>query len=605
VGTGGSLLNGTADGGLRDDARADVAAARLDDLHVSFPGGVHALRGVTLTIEPGEILGLVGESGSGKSVLGLALLGLLPGDAELSGKAWLVDEEMVEATPERRRTARRKYAGAVFQDPMSSLNPTMKVGHQIAEAAGSLGRAVELLDHAGVPEPERRAAQFPHELSGGLRQRAMIAMAVARNPALIAADEPTTALDVVVQSGILSLFARLRLEHNSSMLFITHDMAVAAAIADRVAVLYGGRIAELGPARDVMKRPSHPYAGALLAARASMSSFDRAQGELLPTIPGEPPDPRAHPPGCPFTPRCRFAIPACSEAVPDPRAAATHRGFDACIRSRSIDASSSAYPDPVIGTSRGHLRSIDYKAMGRAALVLRNVTKTYGRRRERHTAVDDVSLTVPQGGSVALVGGSGSGKTTILRIAVGLTRADAGEVLVGPGGPPQMVFQDAGASLTPWLKVGDLLSERLSVQRVPLDERRERVADALRLVGLNPDVARRRPGRLSGGQRQRVALARAVIVPPALLACDEPTSALDVSLAATVINLLKKLQAELGMAILFVTHDLALARTVAEQVIVMHDGVVVEAGAAEVVLHAPVHDYTKQLVGAVPRMETR
>ena len=599
------MLNGTnGGGGEPGGGRVRIPVAGLEDLHISFPGGVHALRGVSLTIQPGEILGLVGESGSGKSVLGLALLGLLPDDAALHGRAWLVDEEMVGATKEDRRVARRRHAGAVFQDPMSSLNPTMKVGHQIAEAAGSIDRAVELLGHAGVPEPERRAAQFPHELSGGLRQRAMIAMAVARGPALIVADEPTTALDVVVQSGILSLFASLRREFDSSMLFITHDMAVAAAIADRIAVLYGGRLAEIGPARDVMKRPSHPYAGALLAARASMSSFDRSEGKLLPTIPGEPPDPRAHPPGCPFTPRCRFAIPDCSESVPDPRAAATHPGFDACIRSKSIDASSSAYPDVGLGAPPRSLESTNGDQPAQEpALVLSDVTKSYGRRRDRRIAVDHVSLTVPQGGSVALVGGSGSGKTTVLRIAVGLTRPDAGGVAIGPGGPPQMVFQDAGASLTPWLKVGDLLEERLAVQGAPRAERNDRIVDALRLVGLNPDVARRRPGRLSGGQRQRVALARAVIVPPALLACDEPTSALDVSLAATVINLLKKLQAELGMAILFVTHDLALARTVAEQVVVMQDGSVVEVGTAEDVLHAPMHDYTKRLVGAVPRME--
>jgi peptide/nickel transport system ATP-binding protein len=602
------LLNGTDAnrGERRRGGRGhEVSVARLDDLHISFPGGVRALRGVTLAIEPGEILGLVGESGSGKSVLGLALLGLLPDEARLSGEAWLGDVEMVAANKERRRLARKRHAGAVFQDPMSSLNPTMKVGNQIAEAAGSTDDAIELLDHAGVPEPQRRAAQFPHELSGGLRQRSMIAMAVARSPALVVADEPTTALDVLVQSGILELFARLRREFNSSMLFITHDMAVAAAISDRIAVLYGGRLAEIGPTRDVMKRPSHPYSGALLAARASMSSFelDHAQQDRLPTIPGEPPDPRAHPPGCPFTPRCRFAMPKCSEKVPDPEPAATHSGLDACIRSREIDASESAYAlDPAPVRDGAYLRAVDEPAL-EPALILRNITKSFGRRSDRRVAVDDASLTVPAGGSVALVGGSGCGKTTLLRIAVGLTRADSGEVSVGAGGAPQMVFQDAGASLTPWVSVGDLLAERLAVHGVSARERHERVVDALGLVGLGPEIADRRPGRLSGGQRQRVALARAVIVPPALLACDEPTSSLDVSLAATVINLLKKLQEEIGMAILFVTHDLALAHTIADRVVVMHNGVIVEVGDSDDVLHSPKDDYTKQLVGAVPRME--
>ncbi|MDP9235292.1 MAG: ABC transporter ATP-binding protein [Actinomycetota bacterium] len=593
-------------------AEEGPGAARLDDLRISFPGGVQSLRGVTLTIEPGEILGLVGESGSGKSVLGLALLGLLPDEAEISGQAWLRDEEMVAASKEQRRLARRKYAGAVFQDPMSSLNPTMKVGRQIAEAAGSGDEAIELLESAGVPEPSRRAAQFPHELSGGLRQRAMIAMAIARKPALVIADEPTTALDVIVQSGILDLFAKLRRELGSSMLFITHDMAVASAIADRVAVLYGGRLAEIGPAGAVMKRPSHPYAGALLAARASMSAREMgtAGQTLLPTIPGEPPDPRAHPPGCPFTPRCRFAIEECSGSIPEPRPAATHDGFDACIRSRDIDASASAQPlDPAPmteGETQRLLRVIEgdgAAATQGPALAMSHITKSFSRRKRLAVAVNDVSLTVPEGGSVALVGGSGCGKTTLLRIAVGLTRPDHGDVVRGPGGPPQMVFQDAGASLTPWMTVGDLLSERLAVQHVAGRERKERIADSLQLVGLNPDVAQRRPGRLSGGQRQRVALARAVIVPPALLACDEPTSSLDVSLAATVINLLKKLQAEIGMALLFVTHDLGLAQTVAEEVVVMHDGVIVEVGTTEHVLRNPENDYTKRLLAAVPSME--
>jgi peptide/nickel transport system ATP-binding protein len=606
------LLKGTT--GIEGDTkRVDESAsvARLDDLHISFPGGVRSLRGVTLTLEPGEILGLVGESGSGKSVLGLALLGLLPDEAEISGHAWLQDEEMVAASKEQRRLARQRYAGAVFQDPMSSLNPTMKVGRQIAEAAGSADEAIELLGAAGVPEPARRANQFPHELSGGLRQRAMIAMAIARNPALVIADEPTTALDVIVQSGILELFAKLRRERGSSMLFITHDMAVASAIADRVAVLYGGRLAEIGPAKSVMTRPSHPYAGALLAARASMSASELVtDGQLLPTIPGEPPDPRAQPPGCPFTPRCRFAISECSDAIPDLRPAATHNGLDACIRSRDIDASISAQrldPAPIADSeTRRILRVVEESREPRGeepALVMSHITKSFGRRKASVVVVHDVSLTVPQSGSVALVGGSGCGKTTLLRIAVGLADPDNGDVRIGPGGPPQMVFQDAGASLTPWMKVGDLLSERLAIQHVPAGERDERVVDALRLVGLNPDVARRLPGRLSGGQRQRVALARAVIVPPALLACDEPTSSLDVSLAATVINLLKKLQAEIGMALLFVTHDLGLAQTVADEVVVMHDGVIVEIGTARQVLRDPENDYTKTLLDAVPTME--
>jgi peptide/nickel transport system ATP-binding protein len=586
------------------------SAARVKDLAVTFGGGVRALRGVSLAVAPGEIVGVVGESGSGKSVLGLTMLGLIPDDAALAGEAWLGDTEMIAASPGERRAARRRHAGAVFQDPNTSLNPTAKIGHQVVEAAGPDADASTMLRRAGVPEPETRVHQYPHELSGGLRQRAMIAMAIARSPGLIVLDEPTTALDLLLQAEILRLFSSLREELQASMLFITHDLVVASLIADRVAVLYGGRVAELGDARQVLRRPSHPYTAALLTSRLSLHT--PLEGEL-PTLPGEPPDPRMHAPGCPFAPRCSFAEPRCDAGLPELEHSPSHSGEDACVRAAEIaQRLVEAVPDPnepeaeapvaVNGSAAVTVREPERRDPEPPAVDVRGVSKAFGKRSKRRLAVDDVSLTVADGASLALVGASGCGKTTMLRMIVGLEQPDEGEIKIGTGGRPQLVFQDAGASLTPWLSVGDHLGERLAVAGVPGDQHAERIRETLSMVGLPADVASSRPGRLSGGQRQRVALARAVVECPPLLACDEPTSALDVSLAATVINLLRRLRGELGLSILFVTHDLAVARAIADEVAVMQDGKIIEHGTAEEVLHHPRHEYTRQLVAAVPDM---
>jgi len=571
--------------------RTTTAVLSLRDLAVSYPGGVQALRGVSLEVARGEIVGLVGESGAGKTVLALAALGLLPASAEVGGHVFLGDTDMATAPDDQRRTARKRFAGAVFQDPMTSLNPTMTVGRQVAEATGSMATAIEALELARVPEAPWRARQYPHELSGGLRQRVMIAMAVAGPPALIVADEPTTALDVTIQAEILRLLSELRDETGSSMLFITHDFAVAASLADRVAVLYGGRLAEVGPTAELLSRPDHPYTVGLLAVRPSP---DSPRGRPLPVLPGEPPDPRAHVDACPFAPRCPLVIPACEERLPQVTAAPGHAGLVACVRAGEAQPSprqlDSVFPD--------HGR-----APGRPpALRLTDLTKAFGRRQSRHVAVDGLTLEVPAGGAVALVGESGCGKTTTLRMAVGLERPDNGTVEIGEGGRPQLVFQDAGASLTPWLTVGELLEERLRSEGFTAPQRAERARDVLALVGLPISVLGLRSRQLSGGQRQRVSIARAIAVPPGLLACDEPISALDVSLAAAVLNLLGRLRAELGMALLFVTHDLSVARLMGERVAVMHAGRIVEEGPPELVLDRPQHPKTKALVAAIPRL---
>ncbi|MCU1691783.1 MAG: oligopeptide/dipeptide transporter, ATPase subunit [Frankiales bacterium] len=573
-------------------AAADVL--RLTDLHVTFAGGVQAVRGVTLEVRPAEVLALVGESGSGKSALGMASLGLLPPTAAVSGTALLDGTDMVGADDAGRRTARRRAAGAVFQDPMTSLNPAMRIGDQVVEAAGTPERALQALRAAGIPDAERRLRQYPHELSGGLRQRVMIAMAVAGDPKLVVADEPTTALDVTVQAEVLRLFRRLCDDTGTAVVLVTHDLAVAAQVADRVAVLYGGRLVELGDAAEVLRSPGHPYTAGLLASRIGPST---RRDVPLATLPGEPPDPRSPEPGCAFAPRCGLAEARCRTAVPDLHASPRHRGVDACVCSRELVTvrlrDVGTWPDvsPRSGSDD-------------AALRLADVTKAFGRRKQRREVLQGVSLTVPRGGSVALVGESGCGKTTTLRIAVGLERADGGSVLLAAGDRPQLVPQDAGASLTPWMSVGELLEERLRVEPGNGASRRAAARDALLLVGLPGEAAAAKPRQLSGGQRQRVALARAVVVPPTLLACDEPISALDVSLAAVVLNLLGRLRRELDLALLFVTHDLAAARLVSDEVAVMDAGRIVEQGPSEQVLRDPQADLTKRLLAAVPTVAT-
>jgi peptide/nickel transport system ATP-binding protein len=567
-----------------------VALAR--DLSVTFRRGgrdIHALRGVSLTVRPGEILGLVGESGSGKSVLGASLLGLLPTGRppRTSGQVTVRGQDMLNGAADLRRSMRRDHLGAVFQDPMTSLNPTMRVGRQVIEAAGDAEEAERLLRAVGVPDAKRRMDAFPHELSGGLRQRVMIAMAVAGSPSLVVADEPTTALDVTVQAQVLALLRSLRDEIGCSFLLITHDLGVAAQVADRVAVLYAGRVAEVGPTGAILREAAHPYSVGLMRSRLSLAS---ERGRPLATLRGEVPDPAEPPPGCPFEPRCSLASEPCRTAPPPPSEIAPGH-LSACIAEPSAVAALPRAPEEAV------------RADGRpfprhegAAAVVRDADRAFPVKRRRLRALRGVDLDVAAGEAVAVVGESGSGKSTLLRLIAGLDRPTGGDVEVD--GRPQMVFQDAGASLTPWLTVGALIGERL--KGLPRAERRERVAAALAQVGLPPEVAGARAGQLSGGQCQRVALARAIAVPPRLLLCDEPTSALDVSLAASVVNLIGRLRRELGMAVVFVTHDLSVARIVADRIAVMYLGRIVELASAEDVVERPRHPYTKALVAAVP-----
>ncbi|MCW2524097.1 MAG: oligopeptide/dipeptide transporter, ATPase subunit [Frankiales bacterium] len=608
---------------------ATEPVARVSGLSVTFTRAgkaIHAIRGVDLAIRPGEILGLVGESGSGKSVLGSALLGLLPGRPDTEGSVIVRGSDMLHGSASSHRAVRRLDLGAVFQDPMTSLNPTMKVGKQVEEAAGSSAEAERLLAAVGIPDPRRRMASFPHELSGGLRQRVMIAMAVAGNPALVIADEPTTALDVTVQAQVLSLLRKLRDEIGCSFLLVTHDLGVAAQIADRIAVMYAGRLAELGPTRQVLTEAAHPYTLGLMRSRLSMS-VDKSKPLLA--LAGDVPSPADPLPGCAFAPRCAVAVEDCATTLPELLNVAPEHG-SACIRSVAtvqveiaksetirIAAAEQAHREamaaaPVAAVTSPAGPETDLSGAApdesKPVLLLQDVTKTFavgsGWRRGRSglRALRRVSLTIEPGESVALVGESGSGKSTLLRVIAGLESRDGGSLTLNAPGRPQMVFQDAGASLTPWLSVGELISERLKGQQLSRSEKRERVLAALAGVGLPAEVARARSAQLSGGQRQRVSLARATVIPPALLLCDEPTSALDVSLAASVINLIGDLRRQLNMSVLFVTHDLSVARVVADRIAVMYLGRIVELGDADEVTSRPAHPYTQSLVASIPDM---
>jgi peptide/nickel transport system ATP-binding protein len=555
------------------------------------------LRGVDLAVRPGEILGLVGESGSGKSVLALTLMGLLPADAhpEIEGSVRVAGVDMVHGSAAAQREVRRRELGVIFQDPMTSLNPTMRIGRQITEVTHDRAEAVRLLDQVGVADAALRLRVYPHELSGGLQQRVMAAIAVSGRPSLVIADEPTTALDVTVQAQVLALLRNLRDEFGCSVLFITHDLAVAAQITDRIGVLYAGRLAEIGPAREILGDPAHPYTAGLLRSRLALTT---PRGRALPTLPPEGGSTEERLRGCAYHTRCPLVLDRCATERP-PLAGSGPDRSRACWRDI---ADVRAYAPAAGGEPPGEP---ERRAAGDTVVRLSNVhcdfkLRNGWRRRGRLAALDGVDLEVRPGEALSIVGESGSGKSTLLRVIAGLIAPTAGRVDVTGG--TQLVFQDAGSSLTPWLPVGELLRERLRPLRLGRAAETERIGSALEAIGLSARLAAARPRQLSGGQRQRVALARATIVPPAVLLCDEPTSALDASLAAGVLNLIRRLRGELDMAVVFVTHDLSVARLMGERIAVMYSGRIVETGAAEDVVHRPRDAYTKSLLSAVPEI---
>jgi peptide/nickel transport system ATP-binding protein len=606
---------------------------RITDLHTVIRGRrrqVRAVSGVSLEIGQGEVLGLVGESGSGKTMTAMSILRLLPrGGSITSGRIELNGRDLVTLPDKEIRQVRGNDIAVVFQDPLSSLNPTMSIGDQIAEAVlehrevsrrQALDRAVEVLGLVGLPKPGERISEYPHQFSGGMRQRVMIAMALACDPKLLIADEPTTALDVTIQKQILNLIDRLREQLGMAVLLVTHDLGVIAGHSDRVAVMYAGKIAETAGTEDLFARARHPYTVALFDAlpeRAAQSA------DRLRTIPGMPPDLSQPITGCSFAARCSNVREQCREQEPE-LSFGVH-GYscffpvDVQLRDEPSDADVAARVETVADVSFAANGADDADA---PILELLTVSKDYPVtrglfRREvgSVSAVAGVSLRVRPGTTLGLVGESGCGKTTIGRLVVGLESLTAGTIqfhgtdiarLKGDAQRRyrrgiQYMFQDSAAAMDPRMRVGPILREPLLLQQEgTARERDQRILNLLDEVGMPRSAVDRYPHEFSGGQRQRLGLARALALTPELIIADEPVSALDVSIQAQVLNVMRDLQTRHGLTFIVISHDLAVIRYLADTIAVMYLGKVVEEGPAEQVYRQPMHPYTRGLIDTVP-----
>jgi oligopeptide/dipeptide ABC transporter ATP-binding protein len=595
-------------------------------------GAVHAVDNVSFTVGHGETVGLVGESGCGKTMTGTSIMRLLPPGGHITGgKILLEGRDLVSMSLDDLRHVRGGEIGMVFQDPMTSLNPTTQIGRQIAEAVRlhrpvsqekAMERAVEVLGLVGMPRPAERVSAYPHQLSGGLRQRVMIAMALACEPKLLIADEPTTALDVTIQAQILALLETLKERLGMAMILITHDMGVIAGRADRVIVMYAGRTVETAQTADLFAGPHHPYTEGLLA---SIPRLDQDRKQALPTIPGLPPDLIQPPAGCRFAPRCRYATDECREQDPELGGPDATHSY-ACFHPRNLGESEGEGSRVQVGVSASETNGASSEvaaAPGEVLLELAGLTKRYRvtsagllrRTVGALQAVTDVSFSVGRGETFGVVGESGCGKTTIARMIVGLERPSEGRVLfdgtdlttLSKGEMRrrrrdlQLMFQDPYASLDPRMRVGTIVKEPLSVQRV--GDRRsqnERVKELLDQVGLPAASVDRYPHEFSGGQRQRISLARALALNPRLIVADEPVSALDVSIQAQVLNLLRNLQREMGLTLIFIAHDLSVVRHMCDRVAVMYLGKIVEVAPSDDLYSRAAHPYTAGLLEAVP-----
>jgi peptide/nickel transport system ATP-binding protein len=504
----------------------------------------------------------------------------------------------------------------VFQDPMSSLNPVHPVGRQIGESLRlhfdpgrreANDRAVDLLDQVGIPDARRRAKDFPHEFSGGMRQRAMIAMALACDPKLLIADEPTTALDVTVQNQIVELVRRLQQDRGMSVIWITHDLGVVAEIADRVAVMYGGRIMETSGAAEVYRHTRHPYTSGLLR---SIPRLDREAGSRLSEIPGTPRTVTEPLEACAFGHRCPIEADDCASGLPELAPTDRPAHLSACIHNSALSDGESLWPDEAVQRGAGQLDDhvlIEIKGL-EVHFPIRRGLRGEGRAVR---AVDGVDLEVRRGRTLGIVGESGCGKTTLGRSLVGLVEPTAGEILVD--GLPldelprsrrrtiQMIFQDPFSSMNPGMRIRDVIAEPMRIHEIrPPDTFDERVSELLEQVGLSAEAADRHPHEFSGGQRQRIAVARALAAEPEIIVCDEPVSALDVSVQAQIVNLLADLQSSEGIGLVFIAHDLAVVRHISDEVAVMYLGQIVERAPRDELYNDPQHPYTKALLAAVP-----
>jgi peptide/nickel transport system ATP-binding protein len=607
---------------------------QIEDLHTEIrlrSATVHALDGVSLNVEAGECLGIVGESGSGKTMTALSIMQLLPpGGHIVGGSVTLGGQEISALNDDGMRHVRGNEVGMIFQDPMTSLNPTMTVGDQIAEtvllhrgadAKTARARAIEVLGLVGMPRPAERVGNYPHQLSGGMRQRVMIAMALACEPKLLIADEPTTALDVTIQKQILELIDDLRRRLGMAVILVTHDLGVIAGRADRAAVMYAGKVVETTSTLRLFANPRHPYTEALFGALPEKAADGT---ERLYSIPGMPPDLTAPPPGCRFAARCRYVQDSCRETEP----ALEGDSWDHLFRCFFPVGQAGDDSDVTRLQVRemDHAKRVPVAADGDGQQVLlstdglvKNFSVTAGAVLQRKigevSAVAGVSFAIRPGRTFGMVGESGCGKTTIGRLIAGLEKATDGSIVLDGedltklsrrerrrrSPKVQLMFQDSYASMDPRMRVGPILREPLAIQRIgSRQEQRNQIAAILDEVGLPRAAIERYPHEFSGGQRQRLGLARALILSPKLVVADEPVSALDVSIQAQILNLMLDLQRDLGLTYLFISHDLSVVRYVSENIGVMYLGKMVEVGPADDVYYRPVHPYTRGLIDTVP-----
>ncbi|BBK30971.1 peptide/nickel transport system ATP-binding protein [Stella humosa] len=601
-----------------------VPLISVEDLRVEFATGrgvVKAVDGVSWSVRPGETMALVGESGCGKSVSALAVMRLLakPAGRVAGGRIMFDGRDLLTLQESEMRELRGRDISMIFQEPMTSLNPILTIGLQIMEPLKihlgmsdeqATARAVELLGLVGIPDAARRLGQFPHQFSGGMRQRVMIAIGLACNPKLIIADEPTTALDVTIQAQILELMKDLSRRLGITLVIITHNLGIVARYADRVAVMYAGRVVEEGPADRVFGAPRHPYTIGLMR---SVPRLDRPRDYKLATIEGLPPNLLSPPSGCRFAARCPFRIEKC--AIDPPYHDAGDGQRSACHRAEELaqglaEATVAPLAEPLGRADTGPLLEVrgltkHFEVRGRGLLGAKGLVR----------AVENVSFSIERGRTLGLVGESGCGKTTIGRTILRLEDATGGEVrfdgedLVGASRSRmkelrtkiQVIFQDPYSSLNPRMSIGDIIAEPLVFRRsVPRRQAREQVAELLVQVGLYADMAERFPHQLSGGQRQRVGIARALAMDPSFIVCDEPVSALDVSIQGQIINLLDELQERLGLTYLFIAHDLAVVRHISHRIVVMYLGRVMEMADRDELYAAPLHPYTQALLDAAP-----
>lgn len=584
----------------------------IDELQICVRGGGPVVDGVSLQIPRGEILGLVGESGSGKTTTALAALGYVRrGLRVTSGRVSVVGEpDLLAANPRQLREVRRNLISYVPQDPYSALNPAMNVAAQLHSAIRPAGpkptaeqlaaRSAELMEAVGLPGNQSFLRRYPHQLSGGQRQRLTIAMAFAGSPRVVVLDEPTTGLDVTTQSLVLSMVSRLSADRGVAALYVTHDLAVIHEIATLLAVMYAGSIVEQGRMEDVLRTPCHPYTRALIEAMPTINGRRVLEG-----IPGQAARPRQTP-GCSFADRCSWAIEKCQTTTPALRLLPGTSRIVACHRATEV------------GTDHSPARTLRSDLAGGASVPDATAVLSVGIAEASYgpaTVLRKVQLSIDPGECLAVVGESGSGKTTLARCIAGLHSDYRGAVFLNGAQlaavaaqrraterlAVQYIFQNPYNSLNPRKTIRQILRQPLRLLPTGHASRKpDRLATALSEVSLPADLLARYPDELSGGQRQRVALARALMADPSVLICDEVTSALDVSVQAVVIEMLRSLQVSKGLAVLFITHDLALARSISDRIIVVHDGSIVEAGRSEEIVRNPQADYTRQLIFNVP-----